>query len=582
MNTLRWARPIGVLFAALLAVQSLSAQRGQPKVDVTPLVETDPAARGADLHLALTVQIPKGYHTNSNKPRDPNLIPVTLTFGALPPGVTVSELVFPDAVDLKQQGSDQPLRVFDGAFIIGATLKVAGDAPAGKVELPAVFRYQACDEVACYAPKSLPAAWKFTIAAKAGAKLSAETFRTIAFGTGDAPGTPTPATAATSTAPASASTGADALAALDRFTETGTTFGYLGVNDFAQFIRDAENGVRPKGLFEGQGPLAILLIVLVGGLALNLTPCVLPMIPINLAIIGAGTQAGSRRRGFLLGGTYGAAMAFVYGVLGLIVVLTASTFGTINSYWWFNAAIAALFVVLALAMFDVIVIDFSRFSSSIRVGEPGRGSFLVAFGMGAVAALLAGACVAPVVIQVVLFSSNLYANGSPSALALPFLLGVGMAIPWPIAGAGLAALPKPGAWMVRIKQLFGVIILATAAYYGYEAYSILSNTWVDAREVQESVEKQLKAGWQPSLAEGLAIAEREQKPVLIDTWATWCKNCLVMDRTTLTDPTITQALSGYVKIKFQAENPDDPQTAAVMQKLGATGMPTYVILKTKN
>ena len=90
--------------------------------------------------------------------------------------------------------------------------------------------------------------------------------------------------------------------------------------------------------------------------------------------------------------------------------------------------------------------------------------------MGAVAALLAGACVAPVVIQVVLFSSDLYATGTKAALALPFLLGVGMAIPWPIAGAGIAALPKPGAWMVRIKQVFGVVILATAAYYGYEAY----------------------------------------------------------------------------------------------------------------
>ncbi len=124
-------------------------------------------------------------------------------------------------------------------------------------------------------------------------------------------------------------------------------------------------------------------------------------------------------------------------------------------------------------MFDVIVIDFSRFLDRFHVGESGRGSFLVAFGMGAVAALLAGACVAPVVIQVVLFSSNLYATGTTAALALPFLLGVGMAIPWPVAGAGIAALPKPGAWMVRIKQVFGVVILGTALYYGYEAYCTL-------------------------------------------------------------------------------------------------------------
>ena len=102
--------------------------------------------------------------------------------------------------------------------------------------------------------------------------------------------------------------------------------------------------------------------------------------------------------------------------------------------------------------------------------------------MGAVAALLAGACVAPVVIQVVLFSSNLYATGTTIALALPFFLGLGMAMPWPIAGAGLAALPKPGAWMVRVKQVFGVFILATAAYYGYVAYAIFANRWVDAAD----------------------------------------------------------------------------------------------------
>ena len=107
--------------------------------------------------------------------------------------------------------------------------------------------------------------------------------------------------------------------------------------------------------------------------------------------------------------------------------------------------------------------------------------------MGAVSALLAGACVAPVVIQVVLFSSNLYATGTTIALALPFVLGLGMAIPWPIAGAGIAALPKPGMWMVRVKQAFGVFILATAAYYGYESYAIFANRWVDPAVVASSV-----------------------------------------------------------------------------------------------
>ena len=175
--------------------------------------------------------------------------------------------------------------------------------------------------------------------------------------------------------------------------------------------------------------------------------------------------------------------------------------------------------------------------------------------MGAVAALLARACVAPVVIQVGMLSSNMYANGKTVALALPFLLGVGIAVPWPIAGAGLAALPKPGAWMVRVKQVFGVMILATALYYGYEAYGLFANRWVDASEVASSVDEKVKAGWHSSLAEGLAVAERENKPVLIDMWATWCKNCLTMDKTTLENQEVVSALNGYVKIKFRAEDP---------------------------
>jgi thiol:disulfide interchange protein len=336
--------------------------------------------------------------------------------------------------------------------------------------------------------------------------------------------------------------------------------------------------VKERGMFEGRGPLAILLLVLVGGLALNLTPCVLPMIPINLAVIGAGAKASSRGRGFLLGAAYGVAMAVVYGVLGLIVILTAGTFGTINSSAWFNLAIAALFVVLGLAMFDVLLIDFSGYASRFT-GSGSRGSVVLAFSMGAIAALLAGACVAPVVIQVVLFSSNLYATGTPVALALPFCLGIGMAIPWPIAGAGLASLPKPGMWMVRVKQVFGVFILATAAYYGYEAYSIFANRWVDPTSVSASVEAQLKAGWHASLADGLAQARRENKPILIDMWATWCKNCLTMDKTTLASSDVQSALSNYVKIKYQAEDPDAQPTKGVMQKFGAVGLPAYAILR---
>jgi cytochrome c biogenesis protein CcdA/thiol-disulfide isomerase/thioredoxin len=581
-----------------MAVACLDAQnippKGPPRAEVQPVVENDRVGSGDDLRVALKVHLPEGFHVNANQPRDPSLIPIVLSIDP-PSGVTVSEIVYPEATDLAQRGADKPLRVYERDFAIGAVLRVGRDVAPGDLMVPARLRYQACDESMCYIPSTAVTGWTFAVAAATGPRQHREVFSGIEFGHGQAPGTATaPAAAGAavsgptvavptpgSFAKAGTDLGAAGIGRIDKFEVMGTTVGYLGSGEFLKFIHNAETGVKEAGLFEGRGPLAILLIVFLGGLALNLTPCVLPMIPINLAIIGAGVRAGSRGRGFLLGGAYGGAMAVVYGVLGLVVILTAGTFGTINSSPWFNLGIAALFVVLALAMFDVLIIDFSRFSSNVRVGESSRGSFLVAFGMGSVAALLAGACVAPVVLQVVLFSSNLYATGTRIALALPFFLGIGMAVPWPIVGAGVAALPRPGPWMVRIKQAFGIFILGTAVYYGYEAYGLFANRWVNAADVSSSVEEKLKEGWHASLAEGLATAERERKPVLIDMWATWCKNCLTMDKTTLKDESVTSALTGYVKIKFQAENPDETPAREVMQRFGTVGLPTYVILRPK-
>jgi len=558
------------------------AQLQRIKADVTPLLDADGVHAGGTVLAALTVVVPDGYHVQSNKPRDPDLIPTELTVDA-PAGVTVKEVVFPAPIDLKQVGASQPLAVFERTFSIGVQFAIAPNAASGAIDVPARLRYQACNDTTCFAPTTATATWTLKVVPAGTATHPAhrDVLDRIAFGRGEAPASvaapSNPSNPANLPNPSTPSN----LALLEKFETRGTTGGYMGAHAFLTFIHDAEAGVTQRGMFEGRGPLAIALLVLLGGLALNLTPCVLPMIPINLAIIGAGTQAGSRGRGFALGGVYGVAMALVYGVLGLVVILTAGTFGTINSSPWFNLGIAVLFVALALAMFDVVTIDFSKFSSRFRVDEESRGTFIVAFVMGAVAALLAGACVAPVVIQVVLFSSNLYAKGTSVALALPFLLGIGMAVPWPIAGAGLAALPKPGPWMVRVKQVFGAVILVTAAYYGYESYSLFADRFVEASAVTSSVDAQVKAGWHRSLDDGLAAAERDRKPVLIDMWATWCKNCLTMDQTTLKDAAVVAALDGYVKIKFQAENPDEQPARAVMQRFDAVGLPAYVILRPK-
>ena len=570
------------MIAALLTTAQVTPA---PQVTLTPFVESGSVHAGTAVRLVLEVKIGEGLHIQSNHPYQDSQIPAVLTLD-LPEGAVQTEVVFPKSTDFVIAGLKDPTAVFGGTILVGAQISFPKNAALGSVTIPGHFRYQACNDVLCFQPKTADTSWTLQVV-PASVKLvpkHAEVFRQVAFGHGEKPAATTPTSAEPPRIAVSSTSGAgesDPVKALSGFTVLAAPGGYMTTSQFLSALHDAETGVKTQGPFEGRGPLAILALVFIGGLALNLTPCVLPMIPINLAIIGAGSQSKRRSRGFLLGGAYGAAMAAVYGVLGLVVILTAGTFGTINASPWFNIGIAALFVVLALAMFDVISLDFSRYSSKIRFGDESRGSMLLAFTMGAVAALLAGACVAPVVIQVVVFASNMYNSGTRLALALPFVLGLGMALPWPIAGAGLSALPKPGAWMVRVKQVMGVFILATAVYYGYAAYEIFASRSVDPDTVRASVQEQLKNGWYASLPDGLDAAKRGNTLVLIDFWATWCKNCLTMDKTTLADPAVISALSGYTKIKFQAEDPDQSPIKELMQHVGAKGLPTYVILRPK-
>ena len=569
-----------VCAAALGAPHDAAAQPGRISIEIDTVAEADVAHAGNTHRVALDARLRpagSGLHVNSNEPLEDFLIPTVLTVEP-PAGITVEGLAWPEPIMLEQQGAEKPLAVYEETFAIGVALAVDAAVAPGDYDVPASLRYQACDERMCYIPATERIAFQVRVAPGDQARrfIREELFDRMAFaaaGAGDPPET------TTTTAPADPIDEGDVLARLDRFTVAATTGGYLNEEQFVEFIRRAESGEAERGWFEGRGPLAILALILIGGLALNLTPCVLPMIPINLAIIGAGARAGSRLRGFALGSSYGLAMALVYGVLGLVVILTAGTFGTINASPWFNLGIALLFVALTLAMFDVITIDFSRFQGRIAGGASGQGSFLLAFGMGGVAALLAGACVAPVVIQVVVFSSNLYGTGTTLALALPFVLGIGMAIPWPIAGAGLTFMPKPGPWMVRVKQAFGVFILGTAVYYGYLSYGLFSQRWVDPELVAESVQELVGEGWYPSLAQGLAAAEAEGKPVLVDVWATWCKNCLTMDRTTLKAAGVQAALDEYVKVKFQAEDLGVSPAREVMERFEAIGLPAYAILQ---
>lgn len=353
------------------------------------------------------------------------------------------------------------------------------------------------------------------------------------------------------------------------YTIVRSASGYLPPRDFIAFL-SGDSAASPD--LAKYGAAMLILIVLLGGLALNLTPCVLPLIPVNLAMIGAGRDSVRSVRDRLLRGTfYGAGIALTYGLLGVIAVVTGSTFGSLAGNWMFNAAAALVFLALGLAMFDVFQLDFSRFGNQLKM--PRGAHFAGVFLMGCLSAVLAGACVAPVVVAVLIQSAGLVAGGQNWGFALPFLLGIGMALPWPFAAAGLALFPKPGAWMDKVKHVLGVLIFLLAAYYAWTAATLI-RTPSSASPVPAD-----GAGME-KIASALEKARADGGRVLLDFGASWCKNCTAMEHGTLTDAEVRDFIktNQIVMVKIQAEDPSEPRTRLLLDRFGVRGLPHFVLL----
>lgn len=520
-------------------------------------IELERHGNGSNLIVTLKVSIPPRHHIYANQMR----------------------IESESGVPFKRIGGNQPVKVRD-SFSDEVLESYTNDVvlqylPVSVLSAGEVIKvsYQGCDEFQCFFPVTRV--------------FAADSSSQSAFGEARAKSRSEPRD------------GAGWKESLSGLSNVATASGFLNAREFQSFLNKAEGhqddatapesiGARikaasllfsanPLEFFKLYGVWWTVMIILAGGLLLNLTPCVLPMIPINLAIIGVGAQNGTKAKGFLLGGAYGIGIALVYGLLGLVVVLTGSQFGVLNSMPWFNVIIGAVFVLLALAMFDVFAIDMTRFQRTGSGSEGQQGKVATAMFMGGISALLAGACVAPVVIAVLLLSGNLYAQGAGIGLLLPFILGLGMALPWPFAGAGLSFLPKPGAWMTWVKTGFGVLILLFAIYY----FSLAYQGWWGRKVVAQTEEGVHRitgtevGAWKQVADE----AARTGKPVFVDFWATWCKNCEAMELSTFRAPDVKQRLSGYIVVKFQAEDLTDKEIREVADFFGVKGLPTYVVLK---
>jgi thioredoxin:protein disulfide reductase len=240
-----------------------------------------------------------------------------------------------------------------------------------------------------------------------------------------------------------------------------------------------------QSLLQGGGFFAVVGLYFVAGMVLSLLPCSYPMIPIVSAIIiGEGARV-TRARGFALSFAYVLGMALVYTVLGVAAALVGQSLGAWLQNPWVLGAFALLLTVFALTLiagYDIALPQ--RWQNGASRASQGRsgGKFAAVAVMGALSALVVGACMTAPLFAVLAFIAHT-GNAALGGAAL-FAMGIGLGVPLMIIGLGAGTLlPRAGVWMDGVKVFFGVVLLAAALWIvwpvlGATAQMLLAALWL--------------------------------------------------------------------------------------------------------
>lgn len=550
-----------LLFAASAVARAAGAP--DPATLLTVSAATVPGPEAGRGTLRIDARLASGWHVNSHHPSEDYLIPTEVKLDETK-AARFGEPRYPEGKKLKFAFSETPLSVYAGQFTVEVPVEWAG-SPA---PLTGSVAFQACSDTQCLAPASV----KFRAEAEAApAGRAGSVAAPSASGGALLSGGAVPLSEARRLQPPTSAPGASA--------------------DFGDLL-------RTRGLFP------VLLLLFGWGLALNLTPCVYPVIPLTVSFFGGQTQ-GQTRRTFLLASLYVLGMATMYSALGVAAALSGRLFGAALQSPWVVSAVALVLVLLALSMFGLYDI---RMPTALMQKAGARQGLAGAYGMGLLVGIVAAPCVGPVVLGLLTFVAA--TQNAALGFLFFFVLSLGLGLPFLFLAAfsgRIASLPRAGAWMEGVKKVFGWVLLAMAAYFlrtalpgragawllpavlGIGALALLfvhANLRLPARAAVAAIfvaaaflfaprAEAQGPSWAPYDAARIATAG---KPAVVDFSASWCLPCLELDRKTFSDSRVREALSRRGLYKADMTRAAAAETMALAQQFEILGVPTVIFL----
>jgi thiol:disulfide interchange protein DsbD len=537
-----------LVVVALVALAGAASGQDRTVVQISAAWRDGAPAAGASATLVVTVAVSEGWHVNSNTPLEDYLIPTTLTL-QLPAGWSADPPVYPAHREARLAFSEQPVAVYDGRFQITVTVRRGEAAADGPVR--GVVEAQPCDNRVCLAPFE------------------------VGFSLGDAASAP-------STAPAAATP--------------------------LQTYDDRPAGLTDRFL-RGGLPLQLLLVFL-AGLALNLTPCVYPLIPITVGFFMA-QRAASRGRTSALAVAYVLGMSVTYSALGVAAALTGRLFGAALQSPLVVGAIVVVLLALAASMFGAWELRVPAWATRVSGGRTGLGGAVV---MGLVVGLVAAPCIGPFVLGLLTYVGQ--RQDVLLGFTLFFVLALGLGLPYlvlALSTRALERLPNSGAWMLGVRQMFGVLLVALAGWFVKPFLPEPTGDWLFAALLglgglylllvarpgheQPWVDRFMRLAsaalivaafllaprarphdvaslvWQPYDDAAMQRALAAGTPVVLDFYADWCVPCKELDEKTFSDPIVAAELSRFARFKVDLTR-SEPRTEALRERYDVAGVPT--------